>query len=597
MNLLAGRVAPEHPISITVLPSSAPGWGAAGLCMRGWQVGEMLGSRRRLRHPLAWEEGEQRRVSWDEALERVRAKLEELRRTEPASIGIILGDSLSTEEVFAARLLADALGTSNIAALGLELDAPIIHGLELALGEVYRAPEVEELDDADLFICVNSNLHHVSPRAAGTMSRRLQQGARMVLIDEIDQGMEVWSEVHARHRPGLRAPALAHVVEALSEGRVTDGPLDNDDVAAILRLVDESDRVAIVFSAEAVASTDEASAIGELARVLDDGTRSALTYLVPSGANTFGTIDMLAPEERGSGAMGAMEMMSAGSGMRCLITIGEDLGRLFGPADLAALRQRLEMAVSLSSFVSPTATLADVTLPVSMAGEREGSIRRPCGHVWWNQRLIEPVGEAQSIIAVLEMLVDGDADNLRWTDEEALWEQIRARVSGYAQIELDALRAGELPRVGTDTPRVSDVVSDLVLIAPPIEPPTTDDEHPWLLLPRSTSGGWTTDPRCQGAHLLRREATLYRDPYALLPPEEMRELNVREGENVRLVTNCGAATVRVRYDDGLPPKTGILPTEFPGLLRTLAGFADTEPAAYGQPVSPIAGDVRPAETH
>lgn len=595
MSLLAQRVAPEHPISITVLPSSAPGWGASGLCMRGWQVGEMLGSRRRLRHPMAWREGEQQRVTWDEALERARATLHEICRTEPESIGIILGDSLSNEEVFAARQLADALGTPNIAALGLELDAPILHGLERVLGHPYRAPDPEELDGADLFICVNSNYQHVNPRAAGAMARRLQQGARMVLIDEVDQGLEVWSEVYARHRPGMRASALNQLTDALRSGEAS-GVLEADDLAAILRLIEESRRVALPFSAEAIASTDEAFAIGQLARALRSERRWVGTYLLPSGANTFGTIDMLAPEGRGPGGMGALEMMSAGSGIRCLISIGEDLGRLFGPTDLATLRQRLEMGISLSSFVSPTATLADVTLPVQMSGEREGTIRCPEGRIWWNQTLVEPAGEARTTTEVLDMLRPADSEEARWSDHEAIWEQIRSLVPGYAHIELQTLRSGELPRVGLDTPRITNVVSAQVLTAPPVEPPRRTEEHPWLLLPRSTRGGWTTDPRCQGAHLLRREATLYRDPYALMPPEEMRELGVREGERVQLVTKNGAATVRVRYDDGLPPETAILPTEFPGLLRTLGGFDDAQPPSYGLPSSPVAGDVRLVET-
>jgi len=596
LNLLAQGHGPEQPMSITVLPSSAPGWGASGLCMRGWQVGEILGSRRRLRHPMAWSEGEQIRATWDDALTKAAGKLAKLRDADPASVGVILGDSLGNEAVFAARKFADMIGTPNIATLGLELDAPVLHGVEEVLGAPYRSPEPEEMDGTDLFICVNSNFQHVNPRAAGAMDRRLQGGARMILIDEVDQGQAVWADVYARHRPGMRAAALRQLADAVREGEIGGGPLEAAELREMLDLIEGSRRLAMPFSAEAIVSTDEAFAVAQLARGLRAGGRWAGVYLLPSGANTFGTIDMLAPKGRGAGGMGAMEMLSEGSGIRCLIAIGEDLGRLFGPTDLAKIRPRLEIGISLSSFVSPTTQLADVALPVSMDGERESTIRRPDGRVWWSQAILEPTGEARTIGSVLEALVEALGGEATWDDQDALWEQIRAEVPGYSHIDLSALRGGELPKVGMETPRVTEVVPASVLTAPPVDVPGTDDEHPWLLLPRSTRGGWTTDPRCQGAHILRREATLYREPYLLVAPDDVRALEVREGERVQIVTSGGAATARVRSDPGLPPKTAILPTEFPGVIRTLAGLGEGPAPVPGLPASPIAAAVRPLET-
>jgi len=592
-NLLAQGEGPDQPMSITVLPSAAPGWGASGLCMRGWQMGEILGSRRRLRHPSVWVEGEQHRVGWDEALERA---VEALRGRDPATVGIILGDSLSCEEVFAARKFAEMLGTSNIAALGLEFDAPVIHAVEQVLGGPYRSCQPEELDGTDLFICVNSNYQHINPRAAGAMTRRLQSGSKMILLDEVDQGLAVWAAIYARHRPGMRTAALRQLAEAVRTGEAGGGPIAHEDLRAMLDLIADSRRVAVPFSAEAISSTDEAFAVAQLAKVLRGETRWVGTYLLPSGANTFGTVDMLAHRGRGAGGMGALEMMSHGSGIRAMISVGADLGRLFGPADLAKLRSRLEVGVALSTVTSPTTSLADVALPISMEGEREGTVRRPDGRLWMGQAIVPPAGEARTTGAMLQATAERLGETPQWTDESDVWAQIRAEAPGYAHVELDALRRGELPVVGLDTPRVAEVVPPSVLTAPPVEVPTTDDEHPWLLLPRSTRGGWTTDPRCQCAHILRREATLYREPYLLVPPGEMAEMKLREGARVQIVTSGGTSTARVRSDPGLPAKIAVLPTEFPGLIRTLAGLEGGPAPAPVLPVNPIAAAVRPVET-
>ena len=599
LNLLAQSHGPDHPLSMTVLPSSAPGWGASGLCMRGWQVGEILGSRRRLRHPMAWADGEQHRVGWDEALQQAASALAELCSSDPSTIGIILGDSLSCEEVFVARKFADLIGTPNISTLGLEMDASVIHAVEQVLGVPYRSEHPEELDGTDLFICVNSNYQHINPRAAGAMARRVQCGSKMMLIDEVDQGMAVWSDVYARHRPGMRAGALRQLAEAIRGGEAGAGPLAADDVQAMLVLIAESRRVAIPFSAEAVVSTDEAFAIGQLAKALQGGGREVGTYLLPSGANTFGTIDMLAPGGKGAGGMGALEMMTHGSGIRGLIAIGEDLGRLFGPSDLARLRSRLELGISLSTVVSPTTSLADLALPVTMEGEREGTVRRPDGRVWLGQAIVEPTSEARTTGAALQALAEAMGEHepsADWVGEDGVWAQIRAEVPGYADVDLADLRAGKLPSVGPDTPHVTEVVPPTVLTAPPVEVPAGDDEHPWLLLPRSTRGGWTTDPRCQGAHILRREATLYREPYLLVAPDDMAEMKLREGARVQIITSGGTANARVRSDKGLTPKTAVLPTEFPGLIRALAGLGGGPAPEPGLPVSPLAASVSPVET-
>ncbi len=592
LNLLAQRTRPDQPLSVTVLPSAAPGWGASGLCMRGWQIGEILRSRRRLRHPMAWREDGQQRVSWDEALAEAARTLKRLREEDPAAIGVVLGDSLSNEEAFAAREFAAMLGTPNVACLGLEIDAPAIHGLEQTLGAPYRAPAPEELDGVDLFICVNSNFQHINPRAAGAMARRVQQGAaRMVLIDEVDQGLAVWSERYARHRPGTRADALSQVAAAMTD-EDAGGPLSREDVRALCTMVGDSRRVALLVSASAIGGIEEALAVGRLARALRGEARWAGTYLLTSGANTFGTLDMLATDGRGPGGMSGMRMVASGSGLQALIVIGDDMGRLYGPTALATLRQRLRFGMVLSSFSSPNTELADLSLPVTLNGEREGTIRRPDGRLWWGQAMLEPVGKARRVEVVLDALAAALGESRCWSDYEAIWTAIRERVPGYRHVEPQELRAGELPVVGLDAVDVATVVDSRILTQSLAGWAQTDAAHPFVLVPRSGRGGWITDPRCQGAHLLRREATMYREPYVIMSQDDARAMNVRQGGRVKVSTHHGVAVVRVRTDSGIPPQVAVLPTEHPDTVRRLA--RDGEGGRL--PTDPMAGAVEPAET-
>ncbi|MGC9318990.1 MAG: molybdopterin dinucleotide binding domain-containing protein, partial [Armatimonadota bacterium] len=317
-------------------------------------------------------------------------------------------------------------------------------------------------------------------------------------------------------------------------------------------------------------------------------------YVLPSGANTFGTLDMLASGGPPEG-MAALEMIGPGSGLRGLVTIGEHLGRLLGPPDLAKLRERLEVAVSLASFASPATELADVALPVQMTGERGGAIRRPDGRLWWSQPVLKRAGKSRTITSVLDSLAAALGEDSRWDDLEGLWAQMRSAAAGYSHVSLADLQAGELPAVGMDAPRVGDVVGVGVLQDPPVAVREPTEDRPFLLIPRSTRGGWTTDPRCQAAHILRREATLYREPYVLVAPQDLEELAVREGGRVQVATASGAAEVRARADSGTPPKLAVLPTEFPGLVRTLAGPGGRRAEDGRLPANPVAGSIRPAD--
>ena len=118
-----------------------------------------------------------------------------------------------------------------------------------------------------------------------------------------------------------------------------------------------------------------------------------------------------------------------------------------------------------------------------------------------------------------------------------------------------------------------------------------DEEHPFVLVPRSSRGGWITDARCQGAHILRREATMYREPYVILAPDDAKRLGLRAGAQAQVATTQGVVTVRVQTEKGIPAGIAIVPTGAPGVLRSLVATNETG----GLPTHPVAGSIAPPE--
>lgn len=97
------EVAQDHPISL------------GGHCCKGADMIDMVRSEVRLKHPMVKEKGKWKRLSWDDALDRIANKLNDQHKTVGAESAMFLGSAkLSTEQAYYFRKFAAMYGTNNI---------------------------------------------------------------------------------------------------------------------------------------------------------------------------------------------------------------------------------------------------------------------------------------------------------------------------------------------------------------------------------------------------------------------------------------------------------------------------------------------------
>jgi len=97
------EVAQDHPISL------------GGHCCKGADMIDMVRSEVRLKHPMVKEGGKWKRLSWDDALDRIAAKLKTAHETVGADSAMFLGSAkMSTEQAYYFRKFAAMYGTNNI---------------------------------------------------------------------------------------------------------------------------------------------------------------------------------------------------------------------------------------------------------------------------------------------------------------------------------------------------------------------------------------------------------------------------------------------------------------------------------------------------
>lgn len=96
------EVAQDHPISL------------GGHCCKGADMIDMIRSEVRLKYPMVKENGKWKRISWDEALNRISQKLAELKKKDgPDSVQFLGSAKMSNEQAYYFRKFAAFFGTNN----------------------------------------------------------------------------------------------------------------------------------------------------------------------------------------------------------------------------------------------------------------------------------------------------------------------------------------------------------------------------------------------------------------------------------------------------------------------------------------------------
>ena len=97
------EVAQDHPISL------------GGHCCKGADMIDMVKSEVRLKYPMVKENGQWKRLSWDDALNRIATKLADLKKKDgPDAVQFLGSAKMSNEQAYYFRKFAAFFGTNNI---------------------------------------------------------------------------------------------------------------------------------------------------------------------------------------------------------------------------------------------------------------------------------------------------------------------------------------------------------------------------------------------------------------------------------------------------------------------------------------------------
>src|SRR5262245_36863089 len=144
----------------------------------------------RLTEPLAAGplDSHYRRISWDEALERIAARLA---GTDPAQSFFYASGRASNEAGFLYQLLARAWGTNNVNNCSYYCHQASGVALSTVIGTGTATAVLEDLDRCDLLFLIGANLASNHPRLMKTIVDLRRRGGRVIVINPLREvGLE-----------------------------------------------------------------------------------------------------------------------------------------------------------------------------------------------------------------------------------------------------------------------------------------------------------------------------------------------------------------------------------------------------------------------
>lgn len=637
-----------RPVKVTGDPDHQSSRGA--LCARGAAALEYLNSPERLLHPLRRAgmrgEGKWEQISWDEALDEVAARLSAAKAEHGAeSVVFIRGGAKGYQDRYLARFAnhfgsPNVTSTSNICHIPRAMAADITHGF-------FSAPDCEHGPAA--ILVWGANMRATSLPRHRLIEQAIKAGSKLIAIDSAETWYTRHADLWARPRPASDlALALAMIREIIEEGlydrefveRWTIGfdalreavqPWTPEEAERVTWVPAETVReLARAYATARPAAMDWGNALDgsvssfQFARALsilraicgnlgkpggDIAQRPAA--VVPEVSPELNAQDAVAPEMRAR-RLGAEERLLpiyfGGLPQSTIKAILSDepyhIEAVFIPGaamlqsfnDSGEVRRALEkvpFSVVADWFMTPTAEMADIVLPVTTFLEMDAiHLCRAALTVSIVQKVAE-AGEARSDLRIFSDLAArlgfGDAF---WPDDIAAADYLLAP-SGITFEEFRAtgrLPGSKLPgaheRDGFRTPSGKvELYSERleqwgfdpvpVYIEPPETPfsaPELAERYPLILTSQKPSQylhtGGRQIPSLRGAHP---------DPIVRVHPDTAAGLGIADGDWVFIENERGRIRQRAALTDTVDPRVVCAEPSwwFPERDDDLHGYADS----------------------
>ncbi|MGC8810592.1 MAG: molybdopterin-dependent oxidoreductase, partial [bacterium] len=472
------------------------------LCVKGRFGWEYIHHPDRLTTPLIRKNGTLVKSSWDEALELVAKRFQEIKEAEGGkAIAGLASPRLTNEELYTfQKLMRGVWGTNNIDHAGGYSYAANL-ALQESLGFAASTNSFNQIRQADVILAVRCDLSETHPIIKSEVVMAVKRRkAKLVVINSRHIYLKKFAAVDLILKPGTEVALLNGLAYIIAKEELTNKEFiatrtegftlwqktleqySPENVAAICGIsvsaLKEAARlyargpnsVMLISTGQASTKHDRAlaTAAANLALMTGQvGKENAGIFILNEKNNAQGALDMgvvphflpgyvpltdiqekkrlenlwqmSIPEAPGLGAIQILEAALAGK-IKGLYLAGENVVVNYPQANQTRKAlEKIEFLVVQDCFLSETASLAQVVFPAATFAEKEGTFTNAERRVQRVRPALPPPGEAQTDLWIFRQLAKLSKSSLGPNSPREVMEEIRSAVAFYGGMAYEKL--------------------------------------------------------------------------------------------------------------------------------------------------------------
>ena len=478
------------------------------LCVKGRYGYDFINSPDRLKVPLIKKNGGFTEATWEEALELVASKLNEVKQKygSDSLAGLSSSKCTNEENYLMQKFVRAVIGSNNIDNCARLCHAPTVTGLGLAFGSGAMTNSIEEIESANAILVIGSNTTEEHPIISQRIKRAVKsKGAKLILADPRAIKLTKFADIWLRLRLGTDVALINGLINVILDEELWDKEFVTQrtegfeemktaiqkytpeyveevtgvpaaDIRQAARLYAQAARASIVYAmgiTQHTTGTDNVLSLANLAMLTGNvGRESTGVNPLRGHNNVQGACDMGAlpdvlpgyqrleiasvkekfekewgnklPDKAGLSVMEMVQAAKEGK-VKGMYIMGENPA-LSDPdvTHVIEALESLDFLVVQDIFLSETAELADVVLPAVSFAEKDGTFTNTERRVQRVRKAIQPIGQAKPDWQIITELATKMGYPMAYESPEQIMEEIAQVTPIYGGISYDRLENGGL---------------------------------------------------------------------------------------------------------------------------------------------------------
>jgi NADH-quinone oxidoreductase subunit G len=567
---------------LTTIYDEDQGFHNGQLCGRGRFAYQYVNSAKRLTTPLVKKNGAFVPATWEEALDLVVSRLDEAKKSDPSSVAALVTPRLTNEELFLLRkLFKDVIGTDSIDHSAGYAHKALTEGLKESFGITASPSVIGDIQKTELLLVIKSDAYETHPVIGFEINlgvKRKDVDLR-ILSDKSGKLTKLPDAKKYIHKPGTEILVVNAIAKTILDQNLADPsaqivPGFEALKSALAAVSVEQAAAAAGVSVEEITSLASDYAKAAKALILlptglgypghgSELTKALANLAILTGKlnkegcgilvlgeknNSQGAADLaIHPTSGGRDASAIIEGCTSGA-VKFLYVAGEN------PVVSYPDKTKIEKALASASFVvvqdmflTETAQLADVVLPVKSFAEKCGTFTSVGRNVQKIRKAIEAVGQSRSDREIAVELISRLTGVAVTSGSAEIFAEMAAATTGYSSLSSDTLG---------DNGVIYPVTVSQKLIPVAGAAPETEAGKFALLTGSSLYHCGTMSRYGEGPMLVCGES------YLELGRADAGKLGVSEGDTIKIKSAAGELSLKVKVGVRMPEGVVFVPYHF-----------------------------------